>query len=264
MKKLSIALAALPLLAVGAALAQTPVVLEDEDLLTPHERNLGWKPYLYPEWTWMTKTQAIILLKTIGFSDVFRLEKNGSFWRAAVIKDHATYHVVINRYTGLVAHLDKKSRASKMLPKGAIEAAISTVMKPGKMLPTLKSRESYAVAPQTQGDAAIASKTMQETLNGPIAVTIRQNAPTVLTPGKPVASMMGEVTWTWMKESHAKRMLKVKGYTNIVSLRKDANGIWQGKALRDGLALNVAIDIYGNVKTQPENLGGLAQGSVSY
>jgi hypothetical protein len=30
------------------------------------------------------------------------------------------------------------------------------------------------------------------------------------------------------------------------------------------LALNVAIDIYGNVKTQPENRGGLAQGSVSY
>jgi hypothetical protein len=264
MKMLSIALATLPLLAVGAALAEPPVFPEDEDLLTPQERNLARKPYLHPEWTWMTESQAIILLKTIGFSDIFRLEKNGSFWRAAAIKDHATYHVVINRYTGLVAHMNKKSRASKMVPNGPIEAAISTVMKPGKMLPTLKSRESYAVAPQTQGDAAIASKTMLETLNGPIAVTTRQKASTVLTPGKPVTSMMGEVAWTWMKESHAKRMLKVKGYTNIVSLRKDAKGIWQGKALRDGLALNVAIDIYGNVKTQPENRGGLAQGSVSY
>ncbi len=86
----------------------------------------------------------------------------------------------------------------------------------------------------------------------------------MLTPGKPVATMMGEVAWTWMKESHAKRMLKAKGYANIVSLRRDARGIWRGKALRDGLALNVAIDIYGNVKTQPEKRGGLAQGSVSY
>jgi hypothetical protein len=160
--------------------------------------------------------------------------------------------------------MDKKTRASKMLPNGPIEAAISTVMKPGKMLPTLKSRESYAVAPQTQGDAAIASKTMLPTLNGPIAVTISQKAPTVLTPGKPVASMMGEVAWTWMKESHAKRMLKAKGYANIVSLKRDARGMWRGKALRDGLALNVAIDIYGNVETQSESHGGLAQGSPSY
>jgi protein CpxP len=264
MKTLSIALATLPLLAVGAALAQTPVVLEDEDLLTPQERNLARNPYLHPEWTWMRESQAIILLKTIGFSDVIRLEKNGSFWRAVAIKDHATYHVVIDRYTGLVAHMDKKSRASKMLSNGPIEATISTVMKPGKMLPTLKSRESYAVAPQTQGDAAIASKTMQATLNGPVAVPIRQKAPTVLTPGKPTLTVMGEVGWTWMKESHAKRMLKAKGYANIVSLKRDAQGIWRGEALRDGLALNVGIDMYGNVETQPENSGGAAQASSSY
>jgi hypothetical protein len=76
--------------------------------------------------------------------------------------------------------------------------------------------------------------------------------------------MMGEVGWTWMREKDAKLILKSKGYANIVSLKRDARGIWQGKALRDGVALNVAMDIYGNVKTQPENRGGLAQGSVSY
>jgi hypothetical protein len=244
MKTLSIALATLPLLAVGAALAQTPVVPDDNDLLTPHERLLSRNPLLNPEWTWMTKPQAIVLLKTIGFSDILRIEKDGSFWRAMAIKDHASYHVVINRYTGLVAHMDQKSR------------------------------ESYAVAQQAQPadskrrgkkrDAAKASKTMLATLNGPVAVSTSQKAPTVLTPAKPVLTMMGEIGWTWMKEKHAKVMLKNKGYANIVSLKRDARGIWRAKAIRDGVALNVAIDIYGNVETQPDSHGGLAQASPSY
>ena len=246
MKMLSIALATLPLMAVAAALAQTPVIPhpQDEDLLTPHDRVLSRNPHRDPGWTWMTESQAILLLKARGFSDVSGIENESSFWRGKAIKDHASYHVAINRYTGLFMHLDKKSR------------------------------ESYAVAQQTQPadskrrgkkrDATKASKSMLATLNGPVAVPIRQKAPTMLTPGKPVLTMMGEVGWTWMKEKHAKLMLKAKGYTNIVSLRRDARGIWRGKALRDGVALNVAMDIYGNVKTQPESHGGLAQGSPSY
>jgi hypothetical protein len=234
MKTLSLALAALPLLAVGAALAETPVIPEDQDLLTPHERVLLRNPYLNPKWTWMTENQVTLFLKAKGFSDVFRVENEGSVWRGKAIKDHASYHVAINRYTELAAHMDKKSR------------------------------ESYAaVAEKTKRDAAKASKRKLATLNGPIVAPISQEAPTVLTPGKPVLTMMGEVGWTWMKEKHAKLMLKSKGYANIVSLRRDARGIWQAKAIRDGLALNVAVDIYGNVETQPESHGGLAQASRS-
>ncbi len=245
MKTLSIALATLPLLAVVAtALAEPPVVPQDKDLLTPLDRQLSRNPHLYPEWTWMTESQAILLLKARGFSDVFRLEKAGSSWRGKARKDYLSYHVAIDRYARLVAHLDKKSR------------------------------ESYAVAQQTQPadskrrgkkrDAAKASKTMLATVNGPIAVPISQKAPTVLTPGKPVLTMMGEVGWTWMREKDAKLMLKAKGYTNIVSLRRHARGIWRAKALRHGFALNVAVDIYGNVEAQRYGSGGLAQGSPSY
>jgi len=234
MKTLSLALAALPLLAVGAALAETPVVPEDQDLLTPQERLLSRNPHLNPEWTWMTEHQATLFLKAKGFSDVFRVEKAGSSWRGKAIKDHASYHVAIDRYTDLAAHMDKKSR------------------------------ESYAaVAEKTKRDAAKASKTMLATLNGPVAVRTSQKAPTVLTPAKPVLTMMGEVGWTWMREKHAKLMLKRKGYANIVSLKRDARGIWQAKAVRDGLALNVAVDIYGNVEARPESHGGLAQASRS-
>ena len=243
MKTYSIVLATLPLLVVGAALAETPVILEDKDLITPQTRLLSRNPHLHPEWTWMTESQAIRLIKARGFSDVLSLEKAGPIWRGQALKDRASYHVAINRYADIVAHMDKKSR------------------------------ESYAVAQQTQPaasktrgkkrGAAKDSKTMLATLNGPVAVPISQKAPTVLTPGKPVLTMMGEVGWTWMKEKHAKLMLKSKGYANIVSLRRDARGIWRAKALRDGLVLNVGVDTYGNVKTNPKHNGGLAQMSPS-
>jgi hypothetical protein len=191
----------------------------------------------------MTESQAILLLKARGFSDVFRLEKAGSSWRGKAIKDYLSYHVAIDRYARLVAHLDKKSR------------------------------ESYAVAQQTQPadskrrgkkrDAEKASKSMLATLNGPIAVYVSKMAPTGLTSGKPVATVMGEVGWTWVKKRHAKLMLKSKGYANIRGLTRDTQGIWRAKATHRELALNVAIDIYGNVETQPAHLGGLAQMSPS-
>jgi hypothetical protein len=182
----------------------------------------------------MTESQAILLLKARGFSDVFRLEKAGSSWRGKARKDYLSYHVTIDRYTRLVAHLDKKSR------------------------------ESYAaVAEKTKRDTAKASKTALATLNGPVTAPISQKAPTVLTPGKPVLTMMGEVGWTWMKEKHAVLMLKAKGYRNISGLKRDAKGIWRAKAIHRDLALNVAVDIYGNVEAQPTHHGGLAQASPS-
>ena len=94
----------------GNCSAELPAFQQDEDLLTPHDRALSRNPQRYPGWTWMTESQAILLLKARGFSDVFRLEKAGSSWRGKAIKDHASYHVAIDRYARLVAHLDKKGR----------------------------------------------------------------------------------------------------------------------------------------------------------
>ncbi len=238
-----LAIANLGAVQAGDVSAETPVIQQDKDLLTPLDRQLFRNPHLHPGWTWMTESQAILLLKAMGFSDVFRLEKAGSSWRGKAMKDYLSYHVAIDRYARLVAHLDKKSRGS------------------------------YAVAQQTQPadskrrgkkrDAARTLKTMLATVNGPIAVTVSQKATTVLTPGRPVLTVMGEVGWTWMEEDHAKLLLKAKGYANIVSLRKDARGIWRAKVIRDGLALNVGVDVYGNVKTHPKHNGGLAQMSPS-
>ena len=57
--------------------------------------------------------------------------------------------------------------------------------------------------------------------------------------------------------------LTSNGYTNIGGLRRDTEGIWRTKAVKADLALDVAVDIYCNVETQPANQGGLAQASPS-
>ena len=67
MKKLSIALINLPLLALGTALAQTPTAVDYDDMLSPLERALNRHPDLYPEWTWMTQGQAALVLKAHGY-----------------------------------------------------------------------------------------------------------------------------------------------------------------------------------------------------
>jgi hypothetical protein len=37
----------------------------------------------------------------------------------------------------------------------------------------------------------------------------------------------------------AKSQIEAKGYSNVSGLRKDAKGIWRGKAVKDGLPINV-------------------------
>jgi hypothetical protein len=48
-------------------------------------------------------------------------------------------------------------------------------------------------------------------------------------------------------EDQAKSQIEAKGYSSVSGLRKDANGIWRGKAVRDGVPVNVTLDLKGNV-----------------
>ncbi len=230
MKKLCIALASLPLLAAGAALAQTTQVAEDEDWLTPRERILARHPGLHPEWTWMSENQVVLVLKAAGYSDVLGVERYGAFWRGKAIKEDGSYHVAVNRYTDVIAHIDRKS---------------------------------LIAAAERKERANSASKTMVATIIGPVDVPVAQAAPTALAVGRPVATVMGEVGWTWMTEGEATKILQNKGYAYIRRLRRDPQGIWRANATKDDVALSVAIDFYGNVATQPVSTGGLAQADPS-
>ena len=212
-------------------LAQTPTAPDYDDMLSPLERASNRHPELYPEWTWMTEGQAALVLKANGYDFIFHLERTGQFWRGRAMREGASYHVAINRYAEVFGHMDRKSLV--------------------------------AAAERAQEKASKPSITMLATLNGPVAASTSRVAPTVLTPAKPVATLMGEVAWTWMSEEQAIQILKGKGYTNIGTLRRDEMGIWRTKAAKDGLVSHIALDVYVNVQAELDGGGGLAQGTPS-
>jgi opacity protein-like surface antigen len=51
-------------------------------------------------------------------------------------------------------------------------------------------------------------------------------------------------------KAEAKGRIEKAGYTNVTGLTKDANGLWQGQAMRDGQRVNVALDYKGNVSSK--------------
>jgi hypothetical protein len=53
-----------------------------------------------------------------------------------------------------------------------------------------------------------------------------------------------------LTEDQARAQIETKGYTNVSRLRKDARGVWHGKAEKDGIAQQVTLDVRGNVSSQ--------------
>jgi len=48
-------------------------------------------------------------------------------------------------------------------------------------------------------------------------------------------------------ESEAKSRIAGQGYSQVGTLRKDANGVWRGSATKDGHRVHVSVDYQGNV-----------------
>ena len=51
-------------------------------------------------------------------------------------------------------------------------------------------------------------------------------------------------------EAQARSRIEAQGFRNVAELRKDDQGIWRGKAERDGKSVSVAIDYKGTVQVQ--------------
>ncbi len=47
--------------------------------------------------------------------------------------------------------------------------------------------------------------------------------------------------------SEAKSQIQAKGYTHITGLKKGKDGVWRGKATKDGQSGAVSVDYQGNV-----------------
>jgi len=51
-------------------------------------------------------------------------------------------------------------------------------------------------------------------------------------------------------EGQARSRIEAQGLSNITDLRKDDQGIWRGKAMRDGKSVSVGIDYKGTIQAQ--------------
>ena len=48
-------------------------------------------------------------------------------------------------------------------------------------------------------------------------------------------------------EGQAKSHIESRGYSNVTGLKKDDNGVWRGKAMKDRKSVDVSLDFQGNV-----------------
>ncbi len=65
--------------------------------------------------------------------------------------------------------------------------------------------------------------------------------PSTPAPGAPVA---GANSFT---EGQAKSRIEAAGYTGVSGLAKDKDGVWRGKGMKSGTAVDVSLDYQGNV-----------------
>jgi len=63
-------------------------------------------------------------------------------------------------------------------------------------------------------------------------------------PAMPAMPAKGANSFT---EAQAKQRIEAKGFTNVSALKKDADGVWRGKAMKGGATQDVALDYQGNV-----------------
>ena len=48
-------------------------------------------------------------------------------------------------------------------------------------------------------------------------------------------------------EGEAKSRMEKMGFANVSNLKKDENGVWRGRATKDGKTVDVSLDYQGNV-----------------
>jgi len=85
--------------------------------------------------------------------------------------------------------------------------------------------------------------------NEPCSTTITPKAlPPVSAPVSP--SRPQPLTGSVFTTDQAKSRIEASGYSDVSGLRRDPNGVWQGKAAKDGLTVNVTLGADGKVTAQ--------------
>ncbi|EFH11111.1 hypothetical protein, partial [Teichococcus cervicalis] len=72
------------------------------------------------------------------------------------------------------------------------------------------------------------------------------NAPGTDSPPTTATPAEGANSFT---EGQARSRIEAAGYTDVRDLRKDEQGVWRGRAMRNGTQSDVGLDFQGNVVT---------------
>jgi opacity protein-like surface antigen len=99
---------------------------------------------------------------------------------------------------------------------------------------------ALAIAPAAIMTAAAIAQPANRDANTPAV-----NTPN--TPPNPGAPAAGSNSFT---EGQAKSRIESNGFANVSELRKDDQGVWRGKAMKDGKSVTVGLDFQGNVTAQ--------------
>jgi len=82
--------------------------------------------------------------------------------------------------------------------------------------------------------------------NEPCSPTSTPYSSTTSAVSSPITTSPQALTHTFTADQ-AKSRIQAKGYSNVSGLRKDAKGIWRGKAEKDGFPMDVTLDVNGSV-----------------
>jgi hypothetical protein len=83
--------------------------------------------------------------------------------------------------------------------------------------------------------------------NEPCSTTTTPNPPTAPPQSAPAAAITSQAISRAFTADQAKSQIEADGYSKVSGLKKDDKGIWQGKAVKDGLPVNVTLDTAGKV-----------------
>jgi hypothetical protein len=116
---------------------------------------------------------------------------------------------------------------------------------------TMRSLFALAVLLAFAASGAIAQSTAPPAQQGPQNSAISSNRHVT-------APVQGLNSFT---ESEARSRIEKLGFANVGKLTKDDNGIWSGRATKDGQQVDVSLDYQGNVIAGSGTTGMPASGS---
>jgi hypothetical protein len=115
------------------------------------------------------------------------------------------------------------------------------IMRVGERLHLQRKTKMRTLLVMAAAAAMLTSNAMAQPANRD-ANTPAVNSPN--TPPNPGAPVAGSNSFT---EGQAKSRIESNGFASVSELRKDEQGVWRGKAVKDGKTVTVSLDFQGNV-----------------